>query len=66
MYITEFNTFKFYRSFKPRRYSQFIKNQEYKRIMSYTVDAIRTFIFMQSRLKENVEKLILDIDKEID
>lgn len=65
MFMTEFDTFEFYRSFKPRRYSQFIKNQEYKRIMRYTVDASRTFIFMQSSLKKNVEKLISDIEKEV-
>jgi len=65
MFMTEFDTFEFYTSFKPRRYSQFIKNQEYKRIMRYTVDASRSFIFMQSRLKKNVEKLISDIEKEI-
>jgi len=34
--------------------------------MSYTVDPSQTFIFMQSNLKEKVEKLLLDIDKEID
>lgn len=65
MFIAEFDTFEFYRSFKPRRYDQFIKNQEYKRIMRYTVDATQTFIFMQSSLKKNVEKLISDIDKEV-
>lgn len=65
MFMTEFDTFAFYRSFKPRRYNQFIKNQEYKRIMRYTVDAVRTFIFMQSSLKKNVEKLISDIEKEV-
>ena len=65
MFITEFETFKFYRSFKPRRYSEFIKNQEYKRIMRCTLDAVQTFIFMQSNLKKNVKKLIVDIDKEV-
>jgi len=66
MFIAEFKAFKFYRSFKPRDYSEFIKNQEYKRIMIYTADAIETFIYMQSNLKEIVEKLIVDIDIEID
>lgn len=66
MYMSEFETFEFYTSFKPRRYSHFIKNQEYKRIMRYTVDASRSFIFMQSRLKKNVENLISAIDKEDD
>lgn len=66
MFMTEFETFEFYRSFKPKNYNQFIKNQKYRPIMRYTIDACRSFIFMQSRLKDNVEKLILDIDKEVD
>ena len=65
MFIEEFETFKFYRSFRPKKYSQFINNQKYKRIMSYTADASQTFRFMQSNLKENVEKLISEIDKEL-
>jgi len=63
MFISEFDTFEFYSSFKPRRYKQFIKNQDYKRIMRYTADASRTFNYMQTSLKNNVEKLISDIDK---
>ncbi len=66
MFIAEFESFGFYTSFKPRNYNQFIKNQEYKRIMSYTEDAIQSFIFMQSGLKEDVEKLISAINKELE
>lgn len=65
MFMTEFETFEFYNSFKPKKYKRFIKNQKYKPIMRYTIDASRIFIFMLSRLKNNVNKLILDIDKEI-
>ncbi|MEN8250288.1 MAG: hypothetical protein ABFS32_15245 [Bacteroidota bacterium] len=65
MFISEFKTFKFYRSFMPKNYSQFIKNRAYKRIMSYTADACQSFRFMQSDLKESVEKLISTIDTEI-
>lgn len=65
MFMTEFETFEFYKSFKPKNYNQFIKNQKYRPIMRYTIDACRSFIFMQSRLKDNVEKLILDIDKKL-
>ena len=65
MFIAEFETFKFYRSFKPVNYGQFINNKEYQRIMSYTTDACQAFRFMQSNLKENVEKLISEIEKEI-
>ena len=66
MFIAEFETFKFYRSFKPRKYNQFINNQKYKRIMSYTADASQTFRFIQSNLKENVEKIISEIEEELD
>lgn len=65
MFMNEFDTFEFYSLFKPRNYSQFITNQNYKRVMRYTVDASRSFIFLQSRLKETAEKLIADIDKEL-
>ncbi|MBP1840997.1 hypothetical protein J2Z57_002559 [Formosa algae] len=34
--------------------------------MRYTIDAIQTFIFMQSGLKEDVEKLMSEINKELD
>ena len=65
MFIAEFESFKFYRHFKPRNYNRFIGNQEYKRILTYTVDAIETFIFMQSDLKEQVENLLSAIDEEL-
>ena len=65
MFIEEFETFNFYRSFRPRNYKQFINNQDYKRIMSYTADASQTFRFMQLNLKENVEQLISEIDEEL-
>jgi hypothetical protein len=65
MFMEEFETFEFYRSFKPKNYNQFIENKAYKGVMRYTTDAINTFIFMQSGLKEDVEKLISEIDKEL-
>lgn len=65
MFMTEFESFKFYRSFKPRNYSKFIKNQKNKRIMTYTRDAIETFIFMQAGLKEDAEQILSVIDKEL-
>lgn len=65
MFISEFTTFKFYRSFKPYNYDQFMKNQDYKRIMSYSADACESFRFLQSNLKENVENLLSAIDKEL-
>lgn len=65
MFIAEFETFQFYRSFRPRNYDEFIKNQKYKRVMSYTADASQTFMYMQTGLKENVEKLLSAIDEEI-
>ena len=66
MFMEEFDTFKFYSSFKPRNYQEFIKSKAYKRVMRYTIDAIQTFIFMQSGLKEDVEKLMSEINKELD
>lgn len=65
MFMEEFVTFEFYNSFKPKNYSQFIKNKAYERVMIYTTDAIQTFIFMQLGLKEDVEKLISEINKEL-
>ena len=66
MFIAEFETFKFYRSFKPGRFDEFVKNQKYKRIMSYTADASQTFRFLQSNLKNDVEKLLKQIEKELE
>jgi hypothetical protein len=65
MFIAEFETFKFYRSFKPRNYNEFIKNKDYIRVMSYTRDASETFMFMQSGLKESAERLLSLIDNEL-
>lgn len=65
MFMTEFETFEIYESFKPKRYSQFIKNKEYKQIMNYTVENCHRFIIIQSRFKENVDNLIIQIDNEI-
>ena len=65
MLIVEFESFKFYRSFKPRNYNKFITNQENKRIITYTRDAIETFIFMQAGLKEDAEQIVSAIDREL-
>ena len=65
MFIAEFQSFKFYRQFKPLNYDRFISNQEYRRILTYTADAIETFIFMQTDLKERVENLLSAIDQEL-
>jgi len=65
MYMTEFETFEF-ESLIPKRYSRFIKNQDYKQIMNYTITNCVMFIRYQSRLKENAEKLRHEVDKEIE
>lgn len=65
MFMSEFETFEFYDSFKPKEYNRFIKKQKYKPIIRYTIDASRSFVFMLSRLKNNVKKLIISIEKEI-
>lgn len=66
MFITEFETFKFYSQFKPKNYSQFIKSKEYKTILSYTRDAIESFIFLQIGLKEEAQKLLSAIEEELE
>ena len=65
MFMTEFDTWDLYESFKPRNYSQFIKNDDYKQIMNYTVENCYRFIMFQSRFKEKAEGLIYQIDNEI-
>jgi len=64
MFMREFETFE-RESLKPKQYDQFIKNQDYKQIMNYTVSSCTTFIKMQSKLRESAKKLIIDIEKEI-
>ena len=65
MFMVEFESFKFYRSFKPRNYNKFITNQENKRIITYTRDAIESFIFLQAGLKEDAEQIVAAIDREL-
>ncbi len=65
MFMKEFESFKFYRSFKPIDYNRFINSNDNRRVMTYTIDAIETFIIMQSGLKMNVQKLIAEIDNEL-
>jgi len=65
MFINEFESFKFYRSFKPRNYTKFISNQDNKRILTYSRDAIESFIFLQSGLKEDAEQIVSAIDREL-
>lgn len=65
MFMAEFVTFDIYESFKPRNYSDFIKNEEYNQIMNYSVENYRRFIILQSRYKIMAEKLITEIDTEI-
>jgi len=64
MFMDEFLTFEAYTSFKPKDYSQFIKNQKYKQIMNYTVTNSQMFILFQTQLKETVENLIAEIEIE--
>lgn len=66
MFIENFESFKFYRSFKPRNYIQFIKDPTNKRVITYTRDAIETFIFMQVGLKEEAQKLLSAIEEELE
>jgi len=65
MLMTEFETFDLYESFKPRNYDQFIKNDDYKQIMTYMVENCNRFITFQTLFKEKAEYLIYQIDNEI-
>ena len=65
MFMTEFETFDLYESFKPRNYNKFINNENYKQIMTYTIENCNRFIVFQSMFKEKAENLIYQIDNEI-
>ena len=65
MFIAEFKTFKFYQSFKPKNYNNFIENKEYKQVLRYSSDACESFRFLQSNLKEKAENLLAVIEKEL-
>jgi len=65
MFMNEFESFQFYRSFKPRNFNKFISNQDNIGIITYTRDAIDTFIFLQAGLKEDAEQIVAAIDREI-
>tara|TARA_R110002153_G_scaffold259377_1_gene419023 strand:- start:73 stop:795 length:723 start_codon:yes stop_codon:yes gene_type:complete len=65
MFIKEFETFELFQSVKPKKYDQFIINQEYKQILNFTVNSCQNFIILQKTLTESVNKLIVNIDNEI-
>ncbi len=46
--------------------NRFMNNSRNKEIMFWTAEMCKTFIYIQSSLKEDVEVLIAQIDKEID
>ncbi len=65
LFISEFTTFKYTVSAKPKNYSEFIKNSEYKQVLNFTIDICNNFIFIQTNLKEETQDIINRIDKEI-
>ena len=65
MLMNEFITFEAF-SLKPKDYNELIKSQKYKQIMNYTVSNCQVFIAFQTQLKDTVERLITEIDTEID
>ena len=65
MFMKEFETFEVYHSVKPKKYDQFILNQEYKQNLNFTVNISQRFIALQSSFIEIVDRLIINIDNEI-
>jgi hypothetical protein len=63
--MKEFETFEVYHSVKPKKYDQFILNQEYKQNLNFTVNISQRFIALQSSFIEIVDRLIINIDNEI-
>ncbi|TFH25931.1 MAG: hypothetical protein E4H10_08510 [Bacteroidia bacterium] len=67
MFMSEFTPFEYSSSaVHPKNYNQFMNNPKYKAIISWTALICRNFADMQSGLKEDIEKLMAQIDKEID
>ena len=66
MFISEFTSFELQSSAHPRNYNRFMNNPRNREILSWTEEICEAFIVIQSRLIENVEELMAQIDKEID
>lgn len=66
MMISELTDYIVYTSAKPKNYKQFIKKAQNKDTMESMAQICDSFIFMQSNLREYAERLIAQIDKEID
>jgi len=65
MFISEFTSFEYKSSAKPKNYNQFVLNSEYLQIMNFTIDICENFIVSQSNLKTEVQGILNLIDKEI-
>ena len=65
MFISEFVTFEYGTSMKPKNYSSFIKNSEYKQNINFTIQACESFIVAQSFIKKEVQSIINLIEREI-
>lgn len=66
MYISEFTSFKYNSSAKPKNYNQFINTPRHREILFWTTEMCKDFARMQSGLKKNVMELITNIDREIE
>ena len=66
MYISEFDSFIYRSSAIPRNYNQLMNNPRNREIMFWTTEICKTFIQIQSSLKDHVNELLAQIDKEID
>ena len=66
MFIKEFETFELFQSAKPINYDQFISNKANKQVLNFTVNTCQNFIALQKNLSERVQRLIINIDHEIE
>jgi hypothetical protein len=66
MMSSELTDYIVYTSAKPKNYKQFVKKAQNKDAMAQMAEICDSFMLMQSNLKEYAERLIAQIDKEID
>lgn len=63
--ISEFTSFSYQTSAVPRDYDRLMNNPRNREIMFWTTEICKVFIQIQSGLRENVEELMIRIEKEI-
>jgi len=66
MFMTEFTSFQYRYSAHPNNYNQFISNQRNREVIFWMADLCGVFASIQSRLKENANELLAQVENEID